>query len=266
MNFIYRISDNSYPKVKLPGATKIMCLENFLQVFSGNNLLVLADNCRPETIQWLQDRKLTVVESMLGNGGSALKAVKQAIDCFQSGPVYFTEDDYLYREEACRIIHEGLRFGSYVTLYDHPDKYTKFYNGGEICRIFKCDWHWRTTLSTCMTFASTVETLKKDLPIFEEYCKGSHPNDHELFKALRGRKKRRLVCAVPGVACHTDLTFSGLMGRNMLESWAVEYAIDLMLKELESQDKDIYMQTRKVSDDRLKTAAIIEMALKKAGD
>lgn len=262
LNFVYRISDNSYQKDKLPGATKAMCLENFRKVFGGYDPLVLADNCKFETIEWLWGEKLTVIPKTLGNAGSALEAINIAITNYD-GPVYFVEDDYLHQMPACWMIEEGLGFGDYVTLYDHPDKYTNVYGGGEDCRVFKGEWHWRTTVSTCMTFAADVKTLKKDRDVFEKYCKDGHPHDHAIFSELRERG-RRLVCAIPGVACHTDLTFSGHIGRNTLEPWAIEYVIDLMFKDLKELNADVYRQTKRAADnldDRLMSAALVHAAL-----
>jgi outer membrane scaffolding protein for murein synthesis (MipA/OmpV family) len=60
---------------------------------------------------------------------------------------------------------------SFVSLYDHPDKYLPPSQGGnpyceggaEDTRVYLTkSTHWKITNSTTMTFAATVSTLKKN--------------------------------------------------------------------------------------------------------
>lgn len=221
MLLFYRISDKSYPKAKLPGATKAVCYSNFRSVFEtpGNSITVIADNVNEETTQFL---KGNVLQTNLGNAGSFRKAFELALEADQDEIVYFCEDDYLHRFNAATLIEEGIKRSEYVTLYDHPDKYTRYYNGGEFSKVIKtASSHWRFTASTCMTFAAKVKTLREDVETWKKFTEGDHPHDHHIFMEL-GEKKRRLAVSIPGAACHTDLTFCQHMKGDHMDGWAVD--------------------------------------------
>jgi hypothetical protein len=227
MKIFYRISDESYVKDKLPGADKRRCLENFLSIFKPADVTILADNCHTPLLDWLDAQNLNVHETNMGNAGSFLHALDMACNTDMDGEViYFVEDDYLHLPDAPKILNEGLR-GDYVTLYDHPDKYGPLYNlGNDIeSKVFRTpSSHWRTTISTCMTFAARVSTLKRDRGIFRENCVNNHPNDHEIFVELE-KRGRMLVSSIPGAACHIDLTYSLSLGQFAIEPWAVEIIV-----------------------------------------
>lgn len=230
MRIFYRISDKSYEKTKLPGASKWTCLRNFIETFQDHQIKIIADNCTEETLQKINnyfDIKIT----NLGNAGSLKYCIES---CFKSNDediIYFVEDDYLHLPESPELIQEGLQIAEYVTLYDHPDKYTAIYEGGETSKVVRTkSSHWRYTISTCMTFACKMKTIKDD---FETWCKfisSQHPDDHGIFSELN--KNRRLAVSIPGRACHTDLTFSSQMGNILIDNWAIDLMIDKFSKKL----------------------------------
>ena len=246
MRLYYRISDKSYEKNKLIGATKEVCLMNFIKafqevIFGGSippptywvpPIRIIADRCERKTNGMLLQTGLPVTVTDLGNAGSLKKALELAIEeCPEDELVYFCEDDYLHLGSAPKLLEEGIKRADYVTLYDHPDKYTPYYNLGEYSKVIKtASSHWRFTVSTCMTFGTTVKKLKEDKEIWDKYTSETHPHDHHIFTDL-GKKGRKLAVPIPGVACHTDLDFSERMKKNTLEPWAV----DLMINELEMQ-------------------------------
>lgn len=241
MRLYYRISDKGYPKQKLPGATKEVCLMNFCTAFQeavfgplrntfmrGGNLhcppmLVIADRCEDDTYKMVADAGLAVQKTDLGNAKSLLHTLERAVKENEDDEIlYFCEDDYLHLRTSPTLLQEGLKRSDYVTLYDHPDKYTRFYNGGEHSKVIKtASSHWRFTVSTCMTFGTTTKTLREDLDVFRKHCEGDHPHDHFIFEEL-GKKGRRLAVPIPGAACHTDLAFSGEMKQILIEPWAIE--------------------------------------------
>lgn len=243
MNIFYRISDNSYKKPKLPGATKEFCFLNFLRAFKdvvlteGNvkNLTIIADNCNESlNIDLIKYTPFETIKTTLGNAGSLKFALHRAATLKDSGPVYFVEDDYVHRDNASSLLEEGLKLADYVTLYDHPDKYTSVYNHGETSQVQRKKYsHWRYTVSTCMTFASRSRIIAEDLEIWDKHISGSHPNDHLVFMELK-EKGRKLAVCIPGAACHTDLTFSGWAKNLLIEEWA----IDLLCENLESMLPD----------------------------
>jgi hypothetical protein len=145
--------------------------------------------------------------------------------------IYFVEDDYLHLPSAPKLLQEcsEIENADYITLYDHPDKYGPLYHNGEWTFIFRtASSHWRWTISTCMTFAARVKTLKEDMNTWEAWCQGPNPEDHRAFCHLREQQKMLAEC-IPGAAVHTDLTYSMAEGQNLLEPWAVQ----MMIKEVE---------------------------------
>jgi hypothetical protein len=269
MHLFYRISDKSYVKPKMPGATKEVCLKNFLScfadliftdaVFKGKQppILIIADNVTRETWKMVNDTGLPVIETSLGNAGSAFRAVEIAVDTLDNDDiVYFSEDDYLHTGRAVKLIEDGLKHSDYVTLYDHPDKYTKCYNGGETSKvILTANSHFRYTVSTCMTFGTKVRTLIEDIDIWRKWTANDHPFDHQIFGELR-EKSRSLIVPIPGAACHMDLTFHTQVKTLMMEDWAIEYLIQEFEKTMGPEAKAI-LGNRK-GWERLKVAEAVK--------
>lgn len=241
MKVFYRISDNGYRKQKLPGASKKACLENFLEKF-GKIDVVIADNCHDETLSWLYDAELNVVRTSLGNAPSFIYAMDMSMSEQDGETIYFVEDDYLHNEGSRVAIEDGLAFGDYATLYDHPDKYGKSYGGGEECTVFrKGNRHWRTSVSTTMTFACKVGTIREDQHVFRKHCSTMHPNDHEIFLELSKSKNRRLCVSIPGMSFHADITtqiFSEEI-RGEIDGWALSYLESVLKSRIyETNDGD----------------------------
>lgn len=55
-----------------------------------------------------------------------------------------------------------------------------------------------------MTFGTLVKTLREDKEIWWQHTGEITPNDHQIFVDL-GKKGRKLILPIPGVACHTAL-------------------------------------------------------------
>lgn len=237
MKAYYRISDNSYVKEKIPGTSKEICLRNFIKHFPNTDITIIADNCTDDTISMIKsitDAKL--IRTSLNNASSFNFSLEIAMqndsDCIN----YFVEDDYIHRGDVENAIKEGLSKSDYITLFDHPDKYESEYNCGEICKVFKTDsYKWRSTISTCMTFASKTSTLKKDLSTFRRnLINNHHPDDHLIFKDLK-EKNRTLSLPIPGLAFHTDLTYQiqkSSVIENSLEKLVDSWVVDSIQREI----------------------------------
>lgn len=202
----------------MPGTSKEICFKNFLSVFQEKDITIVADNC-DKSLSWLSPHEKT----SYGNAGSLLHCIKQAMSLDDEKLVYFVEDDYLHREGARQVLIEGQNLGEYGTLYDHPDKYTSIYNGGEVSKVIRTmSTHWRFTSSTCMTFFTKVKHLKRDFVVWSKYLAGKHPDDFGVFTELG----KPIVVPIPGYACHTDMTFSGATKDMMFDEWAKTLAIN----------------------------------------
>ena len=157
-----------------------------------------------------------ITRTRLGNGNGFAYTIQRSIrdnpdDCF----IYFVEDDYVHLPNSKKILMEGLKKASYVSLYDHLDKYMNpsmnpyIKRGEEQTRIFITNsTHWKYTNSTCMTFAARVKTLKKDLDIFLKYSKNIKiPADFKIFNTLIKNRHRSLISPIPGYATHGETKF-----------------------------------------------------------
>jgi len=213
MKIIYRISDVGYNKVKPEYINNENCLKNFVNVFGNQNLYIIADNCSEDTLKMITKYvHLNRIENVsVGNGAGTFNlALDMALGYDDETIVYFVENDYLHKPGSDKVLIEGLQIGyNYVSLYDHPDKYMNGANpfvedGGEVTRVMLTDsCHWKLTNSTTMTFASTVETLRKDESILREFTKGTYPRDFEMFLALR-EKQHGLITPIPGYSTHGE--------------------------------------------------------------
>lgn len=232
MFWYYRISDNSYPKEKLPGIGKRECLENFLSIFGEYEGLVVADNCSEDTVNWVKELGVKIKETGFGNAGAIRWCIQESIKNSEEY-VYFVEDDYLHHEDADKILLDGFSLDSisYTTLFDHPDKYTEFYNFGESSKVYRNKHHWRLTQSTTMTFVARMRDLRKHWKIWDEYTSDQHPHDHCIFTKILEEYGGQLSCAIPGLSVHTDLSVSIGVGKVLMEGWALEMACESLFKQ-----------------------------------
>lgn len=219
MKIIYRISDAGYSKVKPDYIDNEACLKNFCNVFFDNihDILIIADNISQTTNDMIQkyiSRDQIQYVSVGHGAGTFNLALDKALKGKDDEVVYFVENDYLHRQQSPKIINEGLSLGaSFVSLYDHPDKYLDPSKGGnpyceggaEDTRVYLTDsCHWKITNSTTMTFASTVGTLKRTEPILRKYTnQGHYPDDFKMFLDLR-EQNELLITPLPGYSTHGE--------------------------------------------------------------
>lgn len=214
MKIFYRISDGSYNKERFQNATKRGCLENFLKYFPKDEIIIYADNVTDATYEWLLTYNVEVRRTYGGSSAAGFRIVfDDALKLPDDEVVYFVEDDYLHLPTARTVLLEGIQRAHYVTLYDHPDKYMSpnyggnpyvEEGGGEITMVFLTkNSHWKLTNSTTMTFASTVNTLKKDEDIWRRFTTGTHPHDFHCFLELRD-KGRTLASPIPSLSTHGE--------------------------------------------------------------
>ncbi|MGA1869740.1 MAG: hypothetical protein ACMUJM_14485 [bacterium] len=209
----YRISENSYRKEKI--STKETCLRNFLDCFDTVPIQLLCDNVSDgfyTTVKdMVQHHNVDVYKSNVGNAGAFQLAVKSAIETLSDEHiVYLVEDDYLHMNDAKRILEEGFSTFSnvdYLSLYDHPDKYSTLYHFGEVTKIIASrSTHWKCSISTTMTFAARIKALREDKEIWDFFTRAHHPLDHQAFISLR-KKGRILITSIPGRSTHAEPKF-----------------------------------------------------------
>jgi len=216
MRIIYRISDTGYNKVKPDYITNENCLANATKEFDDSIWSVIADNVSEDTNNMIQKyvTRNCILYTEKGNGAATFNlALDEALTYDDDEIVYFIENDYLHKPGSQKIIQEAFELGaSFVSLYDHPDKYMIPEKGGnpyckggaEDTRVYLTDsCHWKITNSTTMTFAAKVSTLKRTEETLRKWTSESHPNDFQMFLDLRAQKEL-LITPIPGLATHGE--------------------------------------------------------------
>ena len=216
MRIIYRISDSGYNKVKPDYINNENCLANATKEFDDSIWSVIADNVSLDTNNMIQKyvTRDCILYTEKGNGAATFNlALDEALTYDDDEIVYFIENDYLHKPGSQKIIQEAFELGaSFVSLYDHPDKYigpdkggNPYCNGGaEDTRVYKTDSvHWKITNSTTMTFAAKVSTLKANEAILRKHTSGTHPNDFQMFLELR-EANELLITPIPGYSTHGE--------------------------------------------------------------
>ena len=217
MRIIYRISDAGYNKVKPDYVNNEVCLKNARETFKDADWLVIADNVSEPTKKMIQnyiEEDSDVEYVSVGHGAGTFNlALDEALTLDDDEIVYFIENDYLHKPNSQKILEEGFNLGaSFVSLYDHPDKYLSPEKGGnpycqggaEDTRVYLTDsCHWKITNSTTMTFAAKVKTLKRTEEILRKHTNTTHPNDFSMFLELR-EKNELLITPLPGYSTHGE--------------------------------------------------------------
>ncbi len=216
MRIIYRISDAGYNKVKPDYINNENCLANATKEFDDAMWSVIADNVSEDTNNMIQKyvTRDCILYTEKGNGAATFNiALDEALTYDDDEIIYFIENDYLHKPCSQKIIQEAFELGaSFVSLYDHPDKYIGPDKGGnpyceggaEDTRVYLTDsCHWKITNSTTMTFAAKVSTLKRTEEILRKHTNTTHPNDFIMFLELR-EKNELLITPLPGYSTHGE--------------------------------------------------------------
>lgn len=207
IKIVYRIAEkqNKTSKVKPDWINNATCLKNAARYRQNAELIVFGDN-----LQESKELAVSVADRFFetknhGNAETFIEVVDWVIENLDPDDiVYFLEDDYLHREGYIDVIREGLSRVDYVSLYDHSDKYEY---DNEAVLFYTKSTHWRLASSTTMTFATRVNTLTFDYPVWSEMTKGTKiPPDFYIWKALVG-KGRRLATPIPGFSTHGEVKY-----------------------------------------------------------
>lgn len=195
------------------------CFNNLKQTIADENeceLHVLFDG-NPEG-HFVENEKNLIKLSSGSGSKSFIDAIHYALAISKDDNdiIYFLEDDYLHRPNWIPILKEGIGIheSSYVSLYDHFDKYvrvlpdkikepyTSMYKDlkSEITVTKSC--HWRTVSSTTDTLAITKGLLQAYLSTFIHYSSiAPHSLDHARGIDLTS-KGIILWTSLPGYSTH----------------------------------------------------------------
>lgn len=214
----YRLSnlEAGLSKKKIPNATKKHCLENCIKEFGLENITILGDRLNQETLDYVNSLNIRLIQIDNGTGSGTFRdalnlAIKENND---DDLVYLLEDDFLHKPKSKKLLIEGLsKYNSYITLYDHPDKYMNPENGGnpyiqqegENTKLVKTDSvHWKITNSTVMSFAARVSRLKEDYNLLLKYSSNRITDSFNLFLELSQTKGVVVLSSIPGYSTHCE--------------------------------------------------------------
>ena len=207
-------SEVSQHKNRITGFSRQKCHENLLKTVDLDRIDItfLLDTFHPASTPHFVSlqSEFPVVEVKEGTeAGSFLKLLDYVVS-LKLNPetiVYFLEDDYLHREGWVDILLEGFSIpqASYVTLYDHRDKYfLPMYHDLKTTLFHTASCHWRTTPSTTNTYATRFKTLLDHLPLHRQFSLGRRiSSDHDKFIEL-GRQGAQLISPIPGWSTHIE--------------------------------------------------------------
>lgn len=212
MKIYYRFCDKNPAFYNGKEISKFKCFDNFVSHFNPMDINLILDNCNRDTFSYFFNYTLrSMKETSLGNCNSFKWMLNNSVDYSEPDDIiYLVEDDYIHREWSYKCIKEGLEIASFVTLYDHADKYGNYGNPyiqnrfGEKTNVFLTQSsHWKFTNSTTMTFATKAKTLLnvKDRMV-DLVGNNQIPNDFMMWDALLASEYYTLANPIPARATH----------------------------------------------------------------
>jgi hypothetical protein len=226
MKILYRISDSGYNKVKPDYINNENCLKNFCNVFFENiwDIHIIADNVSQQTRDMICKYidKSQITYTSIGHGAGTFNiALDMALKGADDEIIYFVENDYIHLPGSLQIIKEGSQLGaSFISLYNHPDKYITPSNGGNpevdsdggyVTKLYRGETElFALYNSTTMTFAAKVSTLKRTENILRKWTSEKHPHDFNMFLELR-ENGEYLLCPVNSYSTHGETHWLGVL-------------------------------------------------------
>jgi hypothetical protein len=215
---VYISADSArFPHKSRPeGFTHLACLQNLVETilqskyFSKVKLHILYNGNQDEFSSdkvaiFLAESEVHAMVTLV----EARSAVESALAMLESiedlsknndDLIYILENDYIHApnwiEEVVEVYSSDINF-DYISLYDHPDRY-KLHSNYKNSNLYVTNTrHWISAPSTCGTFLFKRSVYKRDF----RWLFSTH-NDHQMFKRLTGKLKRKLITPVPGLAVH----------------------------------------------------------------
>jgi hypothetical protein len=211
IDLIYRCCENEtsppFKHIRPIWFNKIRCLSTFLNAIENakeyiNNVIFLHDGERGRLAENIPSTfKVEFINSK--NNEKSLLTTFDIADSLSGDLVYFIEDDYLHLPHAISTIYHGAKYFKLVNGYDHLDRYIRSddltKDKESITFLNSTNCHWRTSESTCCTWAATRDmwnTIKESARHFKL-------EDRKFFRNLY-KNNIRLWTPMPGVTTQVD--------------------------------------------------------------
>lgn len=228
LHVVYRAAPVGNKRPRPPGFSKWSCLLSFLRAAEACpsvNLQFVCDGPVPEAVGRVM-AAFGSVERLGGVGNSRsyrhVVARMAKLDGDAGDVGYLCEDDYLHLPESLRVLDgvaAHLSLGTYVTLYDHPDRYLReddLRTFGRSAELWN-GRYWTAVESTAMTFGASLATIHADRFLLDLAARFTHyPHDRAMWRTIQGlgvrrpvgwvrRPRRRLLSSLPGLATHMEI-------------------------------------------------------------
>jgi hypothetical protein len=209
LNIIYRLceleTDGNIRPFRPRWYSKQNCLTSFLNSvnISKNhiNSVTFVHDGGGDTLLNMIPSEFKIVKI---NDHSNLLSLRKTFEVASSvgGNIYFVEDDYLHLPKSIEKISQALPDLKLLTGYDHVDRYVRNddidYHKHVIFHR-ESNIHWRTSESTCCTYAVEENTYKR----IEHIIKSYELQDRELFRRLH-MEGVPLWTPLPGLTTQVD--------------------------------------------------------------
>lgn len=139
---------------------------------------------------------------------STMHIIKNDSSINQDDVVYILENDYIHLDNWVEKVEELYStYGdnlSYVSLYDHLDKYVYSMYSNLVSKIIITrTHHWRTTPSTTGTFMLRKKLFDEDYDV-----QSTSTEDHNKFIWLTQNRGRHVLTPIPGLSTHCVIEYS----------------------------------------------------------
>jgi hypothetical protein len=161
-----------------------ICLKSFKKALADlrAKIWVLLDNCPPEYARLFQEyfpaEDIVLVHlDGAGNRVTYAKQIETLLSQQDAETLYFAEDDYFYLPGKFPSMLKFLQANPdvhFISPYDHLDCYKlDMHRGPKSLRVFE-GRHWRTAASTCLTFLTRKESLRRVHHVMQTYSQSNH--------------------------------------------------------------------------------------------
>ena len=165
-------------------------------------LKIILDGCPPSYRNMISSEfsdssgVIQFIDTMsIGNQATYSMQIDILLKEYEAEIVYFAEDDYIYAPEAFVAMLDWMRHKEvdFVTPLDHPDAYVVKAQGlASSIRISRFH-HWREVDSTCLTFMTKAETLRRFERTFRYFARYGEEGSQWLSFTQRAPYSIRII-------------------------------------------------------------------------
>lgn len=221
---IYRCCEaDTKQQFRPEGFSKVKCLNNLFNQFVYYNqldcfrIIAVHDGPKGDLYEILrekeEDGQVTLYKIDHCSNQHSLQCVLDLAQFVNTDIIYFVEDDYLHKAGSPQALLEGFLIGrqfmpykkTVVTLYDHPDRYTRTDDADAFdTKIFLgSQGYWRTAESTTCTWATTAQHYKDSI---YQSAREFLLDDRGFFRRLF-LTGHRLIQPMTGYSTHCHLPY-----------------------------------------------------------